>query len=196
MELVDRLLPKLREDEFMSIMHSRLRDHTTVMDDTIEEYINDDMVRDVLRDQDKDAMKSILNKRGESLSFRRKEPASIKESVARKFAERPKSLQAKLTDVATLAKKSKVGTAVGNQRWWASVTGDISFINQWRPPIGGVTMDSPNGRFLLTYPGQHRRSISWTCRGADVATLDCLRQLWSWHVEATGQPCPLPERIL
>ena len=97
-----------------------------------------------------------------------------------------------LDAVSSAANAAQLDTATGAKRWWATVPGDASFVERWRPPRGSCVTDHNNGRFLVAYPGRCRISISWTQRGREAASMAAVRQLWSWHTEATGIPCPLP----
>lgn len=54
------------------------------------------------------------------------------------------------------------------------------------PPGGSCIEDIPSGRFLFTYPGCTRRSVSWTLRGEQEAVRMTLHQLWSWHCDRIG----------
>ena len=77
-----------------------------------------------------------------------------------------------------------------DKRWWASTTGDLSFVEQNGPGVGEVTLDQAEGRFRLLYPGFPRASVSWTTRGLNKASLTLLRQWWGFHKRATGSDAP------
>jgi hypothetical protein len=94
--------------------------------------------------------------------------------------------------IATKAKELKLHTVAGKTRWWASLVGDKTYIDEFRPPTGRVAVDDANGRFLVTYSGGKRKSVSWTKVGLQAASVNALALLWGWHHEATDEICPLP----
>ncbi len=58
------------------------------------------------------------------------------------------------------ALKSSLVAATNAERWWASVVGDMSYIDALRPSVGDAFQDDAAGRCILTYPGHSRRSVS------------------------------------
>ena len=79
--------------------------------------------------------------------------------------------------------------------WLAKIQSDADFerhLNRWKPSPARLIVDTYNGRYWLVYPGQHRKSISWTARGLEQASLMWQKQAWDWHTLATGQQCPVP----
>ena len=90
-----------------------------------------------------------------------------------------------------LADTSKPKLASGQkQRWWNNIAGDMSYINDKRPPVGSVFKDDMNGRFRISYGAHVPRSISWTKIGLASASGEVLRQLWRWHSEASDTAVP------
>lgn len=85
----------------------------------------------------------------------------------------------------------KCANSSGDQRWWNSLKGDTSFIMLHAPSAGSCLKDDDNGRFLISYPGHGgRRSISWTKRGMNVASIEALRVWWGLHLKHSGQAPP------
>lgn len=89
-------------------------------------------------------------------------------------------------------------TRAHGARWWVKLQGDMQDIDALRPQRGCVICDNSNGRYLIAHrsiPGV-RVSISWTKRGKPHAVRMVLRQLWEWETDLTGQPNPLPAKML
>ena len=94
------------------------------------------------------------------------------------------------TAAALLAKSLKLNTALGGERWWASIKGDPAMVEKWKLERAALNVDNPCGRFVIGYPGRGKRSISWTERGNLAASKECLQLLWSWHKSLTGKDMP------
>ena len=95
--------------------------------------------------------------------------------------------------LASREKKLKLDTAAARERWWAQIPGDRSYIDALRPigvGVGDVEQDDANGRCIVCYIGQRRRSVSCAARGMAEASKLVLKTVWGWHEEATGQRCP------
>jgi hypothetical protein len=83
----------------------------------------------------------------------------------------------------------KIHTKTGAGRWWNTVFGDTSFIEQALPAAAKVFTDHANGRWRLQY-GARDTSFSWAQRGVQRAATMVLCQAWGWHTEAIGEQPP------
>ena len=77
-------------------------------------------------------------------------------------------------------------------RWTAlkndSMESATNFIHINKPPTRcGAKADPVTGRFILVYPGAGIRSVSWSRRGMKQCVAECLKVLWEWHGDWTGE---------
>ena len=79
-------------------------------------------------------------------------------------------------------------------KWWASLPGDDTVVNMYKPDNGNVFMDPHEARFRLSYQGMKgaHKSVSWTKIGLAEAVRESLRVMWSWAGQC-GVDCPLSE---
>lgn len=181
-ELSKTILPDISEDELQEALHERLTTTSEVVEGVFEDVLNDDTTQDCLREQDRKAMKEIVQSKAKAKAARLAHARNVQAYIEKHHA--PKRGGRKKAKLAPVRLGPEALTAKGALRWWNSIRGDIRFINQWRPPVGSVTQDDANGRFLCSYPGRIRQSFSWTKRGMDEAGVQVLRKLWEWHQEA------------
>lgn len=86
------------------------------------------------------------------------------------------------------AEKTKVARAA----WRAKLLNDPKkMVLESKPVEAHCLADELNGRFLLSYPGERRKSFSWTTRGVEEAAQLSLSHMWRWAEKHTGaQPPP------
>lgn len=189
-DLVQRLHPDLDADGLLEVMSKRLKAATPACDGSLDTIMEDDMLEEVCGLGDKKVIKSHL-------ASKRKDQA-IRETVTPKFRAHVekycgKYKKGKFTmPLADKVKKYKLKTIDGIERWWHTILGDSKFIDEHRPSKGSVWQDDRNGRWRISYPVGHVRSVSWTTLGMETASVVVLKQLWAWHTAATGQQCPFP----
>ena len=156
------------------------------------EDIPSELLDDCANTADGRKIKSMMTANAERLSRRRRSASALKTYVAVKFGAAPKPSEGTLTAESL---RAKLATPKGFDRWWNSVDGVDSLMSGCLPRVEGCdySIDNANGRFLLYYPGQDRKSVSWTQRGEKAAQLESLRVLWEFHKKAGFDvECPIP----
>ena len=84
----------------------------------------------------------------------------------------------KTNPIAQKAKSHGLTTKSGTNTWWATVVGDPSFLEQWKPPPANIHTNFGSGAWEVAYPSCGRTSVSWTRRCPEAATQICLKWLW------------------
>ena len=69
-------------------------------------------------------------------------------------------------------------------------------MENYKPDGTHIFVDEWSGRFRVSYPGEKPRSVSWTGRGMQAASVECLRILWGFHTARTGQQPVVPMDML
>ena len=188
-ECIATVLPDLTEPQFQQAMRSRVCDATRLGDNGLNDFLDGDELVEILDASEHKAMKKYQERTDAAKQVRTDCLAYIDPLVTKKYdadQDKKKRKVAKKVAAPWLTEK-------GANRWWASVKGDMEFINAHRPVgVGNVVQDDDNGRFLTYYPKRRRVSVSWTKRGIPEACVIVLKQLWDWHFAATGQQCPHP----
>ena len=188
--LVKHAIPDCTEPLCTYIMQYHV-DHTEQHNNAamLSDELDPDAFLDVAERKDlQDARKFRDDERKRRASVVKRTESLIRVVKAR-FPGKPKA--AVQTQACKDLKKANLGTVAGRNRWWAHVDGDSNYIDKFCPTTGRVTTDNPNGRWLLTYSGGKRKSVSWTKKGCAAASLDALKILWDWHTDATGEAKPV-----
>ena len=151
--LAELCLPDLGTEEMATAMHSRMSTETSACEGLAFELLNDDCVRDVLRDSDKKLWNEMFDKAKDMKSYVGLMAPRIKAfcSDTRRKTKKVGKLSAAQLD--KIKQREELSTKDGAARWWASVPGDDKFINQYKPEPATVCTDHPNGRFLGYYRG-------------------------------------------
>lgn len=184
---MEHLCPDLTKDEKELALLARNNSETYLAEKLLQCLEVDTMLDDVVAIGDKPTMRDFCKASQDHAKVRPhlapKIKAYVEKHASGKRGARPK--------VVSAAGAAKLNTAKGADRWWASVRADDTFLRQWLPPHASVCTDPFNGRFLLCVQGT-RKSISWTLRGQEAASIETLRVAWAWHSEVSSLPCPLP----
>ena len=192
-ELAMAIAPGLDSQQLHDAVLARVNAETLGMESIMEDVLLDDSLSEVLRDQDKDEYKKLVQLREKTKQAKQQMSPAVISWVQKQGRTKKKGIKKPgLDNVQKAAERAVLTSEPGARRWWNSIRGDMRYIEQWRPSRGSVIQDDSNGRFFVGYPGHIRQSISWTRRGMDAAAVQALRKLWEWHTEATGQECPLP----
>lgn len=184
--LMQSLAQDMTAEQIEEALLARANDETYLAEKLLACVEVDSMLDDIVTIGDKPAMRDFCK-----MSKEHKVQRSKMAPLVKAFVEKAVCGGKRRPAVHVAASRAKVHTPKGAERWWATVRGDDSFIREWLPPGCSVTNDPWNGRFLLCRAGR-RRSISWTVRGQEAASLEVLRTAWSWHSEFSSDPCPLP----
>ena len=106
---------------------------------------------------------------------------------------------------ACATKAAKAGPAAkgGAAAPWASCPAkdiDLAVAARWAPPLANLLKDAYNGRWRLSWHGEHSMfptvSRSWASRGprGEHESLRlCLQEGWRHLLAVTGKECPWPE---
>lgn len=185
LQLVEDLLPEMTKEEMQCALLSRHSMTDAFGGDDPWEFIEGQDVEEVCTSTDRKFLKGEQDRLKKVIQERRQTREKIVAAVGHKFSKSGK------VSGKSVGKRSKAPSAKLLDRWWASIPGDPSFVEDNLPPGGRVSTDHWCGRFKVSYQGQSN-SISWTVRGMQEAGLECLRVLWKWHQERTGEPAPIP----
>ena len=82
-------------------------------------------------------------------------------------------------------KKKAAGVAKDMKRVYSQLEDDADkLLKTSAPPEARIWSDVKNGRWRLSWAAHsyHRRSVSWTQIGSQVAALVALRQVWDWSM--------------
>lgn len=191
-ELINILTPDLEPTAVHGALMARVTVDQNICEPLLADVYSDEALQDCMRDQDKKAMRDIIQSSTKSSERRKKHSECIQKFVSNRFAKKKGAHKAAKGGAQKHAAKEVVLSEKGALRWWSNVKGDMAYIDKWRPSVGSCVKDQGNGRFLIAYPGRQRVSYSWTVRGVEAASVQVLKKLWEWHTEATGERCPLP----
>ena len=184
-ELVLELLPAIDEEDFQKAMHTRSIESGDV-ESHLTDFVDEDDLLEIVESSSHRHMRNFKNKADGAKTYQQHCFRLINSLVQTKFKSGKKKKGSKRSKPKTALTKVEAG------RWWASVRGDMAFINAHAPPVGLCHQDDVAGRFLACYPGKRRKSVAWTRRGMKAASTLILRYMWGWHTEATGVQCPYP----
>ncbi len=153
--------------------------------------IDDDAMADVALQNDRRDLKDKLTEIGKAEGIIADARKLVSKAVKKHYERKP----SKKVKGAAIKPKTK---APVKPAWRAIDRGGkdefaLSFLLAWSPPGLRVCADDRNGRYLLCYGSQPRKSFSWTSRGHNVAVEMALKQGVMWHGFATGEAWPLPQ---
>ena len=192
MALTEAVQPELTEAQMLQALHQRMIEDTFVADAILQDIVTEDMICEVVSSVEKDKVQKKVAAHKSASEFRTELMPRIQRAVSKLYVTKPKKLRLPGGTYTLEAHAAMLRTKHGIERWWNRVVGDMTFVEQHKPPIGAIRKDDANGRFLVRYPNCPRKSISWTQRTMDVAALETLRHAWRCHTLHTGLPCPHP----
>jgi hypothetical protein len=134
----------------------------------------------------------LVNKQKKDEAVRKEMQPAITKAIKRLYNKKAESYRTGGAGLTAAAKLAMLRTRDGAQRWWNRIQGYLSYIVANSPSSVAVSKDDPTGRDLLYYPGQGRKSVSWTSRGMSAASVEVITQWWAAHTLAIGEQCPLP----
>ena len=187
LSLTRSLLPDLPEAEAQEIMHLRMEMETEPsLKDNFDEAVDAEVLLDVGAKDDHKAASEYKAEREKATHHHQRRRAAVDGLIVKSYGSKKAPKPAKL---GTAVAAYKIHTKTGAERWWNTVFGDTSFIEQALPAAAKVFTDHANGRWRLQY-GARDKSFSWTQRGLQRAATMVLCQAWEWHTEATGEQPP------
>ena len=186
--LVAMLLPDASESKALEIFYSAANDNDERGQNLID-YMDDDMVRDVLLLGDQETIVTFQKDRKKAIDSRVATKKAIAEFVTAKFGEMVEKAKRSMT--AAAKKKAQKHAEQVSQRWRADLAkAPTMCLREHMPKSCNLCEDMPNGRYLLSHPAFSRKSVSWTQRGQVEAVQKALEIMWSWHHERSGENPP------
>lgn len=183
MQLVEDIIPDLTAEDMQRAMLARHSLAEAFGGEDPWEFIEGHDIEEVCSTSDKKFLKGEHDR----LNKLRRERQDIHEKivavVSEKFAKKGPVQKRRKVNPPGSAKRGSL------DRWWASVPGDPAFVEAHMPPGARISTDHWCGRFKVAYHAKSK-SVSWTTRGMPSAGLECLRVLWEWHTERTGEAPP------
>lgn len=188
--LMEQFLPQMTKESAGEYLRARSVAGETESSnaDVLEQFTSSEMLEDIAGRSEKKFCSDLAKDAKRSKCRQEDICKKIGVTLENKFRKgQPK--KAKVSKEAKAFAKNTTSDP-NDSRWRNTIKGDPAFMHQHAPPIGQVCVDDNNGRFLLTYTGFPRKSVSWTQRGCNQATIECLRWWWHFHRLATGQEAP------
>ena len=174
------LIKDLSFDDANALMIYRCEtEEDLVATECFDDALDNDIFLDIATRDDQQVAKEHKVKQRVAREQLNKRAYSVRRQVEETFKHYPK---AKVAAIAKEVHAAKLHTKVGLGRRWATVVGDKTFLEKWKPPSSGVFTDVENGRWRVTI-GAQVKSFSWTKRGEKAATKLCLQFLWEEHLK-------------
>lgn len=184
--LMTRVWPELSQEDALSLVLLRAGAEPTksaYMEDLTEECIYDTVLA---KDQkDSATMLKEYEKQKQAQAMRTR---CTKELVTKHWggAASAAAAAAKKPTKKQLQQEARASEAL-RARWRCQLSSHPhTSVVEAAPPGARVCVDQVNGRYLMTYPGEARKSVSWTGRGHEAAAVAALSVMWQWHAERTG----------
>ena len=156
------LIKDLSFDDANALMIYRCEmEEDPVATECFDEAMDSDIFLDIATRDDQQDAKDHKKKQREAKEKLNKRAYSVRRQVEETFKHHPK---AKTAAIAKEVHAAKLHTKVGIGRWWATVVGDKTYLEKWKPPSSGVFTDVENGRWRV-HIGSVVKSFSWTKRG-------------------------------
>ena len=185
MSLVCKKLPDVAPSELEQALRTRRAITDGSMGEDPWQFVSCEDLEEVVSLSEKKLLRQKKQDADKQVEKRRSVQVGIKAAVCKRFKIKVIPAAKEL-----VGQKPLVGKAA--DRWWSTVAGDASFIEQWMPPGSRVFTDHWNGRFRVSLRHHAARSVSWTSRGMQAASLQALRLLWGWQHADKGEHCPIP----
>ena len=117
-----------------------------VATECFDDALDNDIFLDIATRDDQQVAKEHKIKQRVAREQLNKRAYSVRRQVEETFKHYPK---AKVAAIAKEVHAAKLHTKVGLGRWWATVVGDKTFLEKWKPPSSGVFTDVENGRWRV-----------------------------------------------
>lgn len=190
--LMQDLLHELNPEQTKQMLRARatVQAEDSNFLEVLDSFASSEVLDDVAGRAEKQFCKTLVNDARGGSSRREELFAKIDKTVSRVAATGGKKVSKAAAKAKAKASRSHAAKGLSDKRWWNSVRGDASFVELHGPPVGRIVKDDDNGRFFVVYPGEHRKSVSWTQRGMNSASIAALQWWWTYHTRATGEVPP------
>jgi len=160
--------------------------------DNFDEAVDTEVLLDVGAKGDHKAASEYKAEREKAKHHHQRRRVAVDGLIVKSYGSKKAPKPAKL---GTAVAAYKIHTKTGAERWWSTVFGDTSFIEQALPAVAKVFTDHASGRWRLQC-GARDKSFSWTQRGVQRAATMVLCLAWEWNTEAIGEQPPKGVRNL